>query len=68
MGGDECQRWKVVVRPAMIFGCEVALTKRQETDLEVAEEGRFSLGVSRINKIRNDHIRGAAQVEQFGEE
>ena len=28
---------------------------------------RFSLGVTRMDKIRNEYIRGTAQVERFGE-
>ena len=61
---------KVAVRPAMLYGLEtVALTKRQEAEMEVAELKmlRFSLGVTRMDKIRNEYIRGTAQVGQFGE-
>ncbi|KAJ8375265.1 hypothetical protein SKAU_G00058450 [Synaphobranchus kaupii] len=59
-----------VVRPAMLYGLEtVALTKRQEGELEVAELKmlRFSLGVTRMDKIRNEYIRGTAHVGQFGQ-
>ena len=62
--------YKTVVRPAMMYGLEtVALTKRQEAELEVAELRmlRFSLGVTRIDKIRNNYIRGTAHVRRFGE-
>ena len=62
--------YKVAVRPAMLYGLEtVALTKIQEAEMEVAELKmlRFSLGVTRMDKIRNEHIRGTAQVGQFGE-
>ena len=62
--------YKVAVRPAMLYGLEtVALTKRQEAEMEVAELKmlRFSLGVTRMDKIRNEYIRGTAQVEKFGE-
>ena len=48
--------YKMVVRPAMLYGLEaVALTKRQEAELEVAELKmlRFSLGVMRMDSIRN---------------
>ena len=61
---------KVAVRPAMLYGLEaVALTKRQEAEMEVAELNmlRFSLGVTRMDKIRNEYIRGIAQVGKFGE-
>ena len=62
--------YKVAVRPAMLYGLEtVALTKRQEAELEVAELKmlRCSLGVTRMDKIRNEYIRGTAQVGKFGE-
>ena len=52
--------YKVAVRPAMLYGLEtVALTKRQEAEMEVAELKmlRFSLGVTRMDKIRNEYIR-----------
>ncbi|KAF7643594.1 hypothetical protein LDENG_00236740, partial [Lucifuga dentata] len=48
--------YKTVVRPAMLYGLEtVALRKRQEAELEVAETKmlRFSLGVTRMDRIRN---------------
>ena len=37
--------------------------------MEVAELTmlRFSLGVTRMDKIRNEYIRGTAQVGRFGE-
>ena len=62
--------YKVAVRPAMLYGLEtVALTKRQEAEMEVAELKmlRFSLGVTRMDMIRNRYIRGTAQVGKFGE-
>ncbi|KAL7867553.1 hypothetical protein SRHO_G00089370 [Serrasalmus rhombeus] len=62
--------YKTVVRPAMTYGLEtVALSKRQEAELEVAEMKmlRFSLGVTRMDKIRNEQIRGTVKVEQFGD-
>ena len=43
--------YKVPVRPAMLYGLEtVAVTKRQEAEMEVAELKmlRFSLGVTRM--------------------
>ena len=61
--------YKVAVRPAMLYGLEtVALTKRQEAEMEVAELKmlRFSLG-TRMDNIRNEYIRGTAQVGRFGE-
>ena len=62
--------YKVAVRPAMLYGLDtLALTKRQESEMEVAELKmlRFSLGVTRMYKIRNEYIRGTAQVGKFGE-
>ena len=62
--------YRVAVRPAMLYGLEtVALTKRQEAEMEVAELKmlRFSLGATRMDKIRNEYIRGTAQVGRFGE-
>ena len=62
--------YRVAVRPAMLYGLEtVALTKRQEAEMEVAELKmlRFSLGVIIMDKIENEYIRGTAQVGQFGE-
>ena len=62
--------YMVAARPAILYGLEtVALTKRQEAEMEVAELKmlRFSLGVTRMDKIRNEYIRGTAQVGKFGE-
>ena len=62
--------YRVAVRPAMLYGLEtVALTKRQEAEMEVSELKmlRFSLGVTRMDKIRNEYIRGTARVGRFGE-
>ncbi|KAK2891434.1 hypothetical protein Q8A73_017099 [Channa argus] len=62
--------FKTVVRPAMLFGLEtVALKKRQEAELEVAELKmlRFSLGVTRMDRIRNEDMRGTAHVRCFGD-
>ena len=47
----------------MLYGLEtVALTKRQEAEMEVAELKmlRFTLGVTKMDKIRNEYIRGTA--------
>ena len=45
----------------------VAQTKTQDTKLEVAELKmlRLSLGVMRMDRIRNKHISGTAQVGCF---
>ncbi|KAI5088777.1 hypothetical protein C0J45_21349, partial [Silurus meridionalis] len=62
--------YRTVVRPAMLYGLEtVALSKRQAVELEVAELKmlRFSLGVMRMGRIRNEFIRGTAHVGRFGD-
>ncbi|KAK3516689.1 hypothetical protein QTP70_022185, partial [Hemibagrus guttatus] len=47
----------------------VSLRKRQESELEVAELKmlRFSLGVTRLDKIRNEYIRRTAHVGRLGD-
>ena len=42
----------------------MALRKRPETDLKVAEVKtfRFAFGAKRMDKIRNENIRGTAYV------
>ncbi|KAK3574844.1 hypothetical protein QTP86_018427, partial [Hemibagrus guttatus] len=62
--------YRSVVRPAMLYGLEtVSLRKRQESELEVAELKmlRFSLGVTRSDRIRNEYIRGIAHVGGLGD-
>ncbi|KAK3574702.1 hypothetical protein QTP86_015150, partial [Hemibagrus guttatus] len=62
--------YRTVVRPAMLYGLEtVSLRKRQESELEVAELKmlRFSLGVTRLDRIRNVYIRGTAHVGRLGD-
>ena len=58
-----------VVRPAMVYGLEtVTVTKKQVEEMEVAEMKmlRFAMGVTRKDKIRNEHIRSTVKVEQLG--
>ena len=47
----------------------VVLRKRQEAELAVAQVKmlRFSLGVTRLDQIRNEYIRGKAHVRCFRE-
>ncbi|KAK3525625.1 hypothetical protein QTP70_001448 [Hemibagrus guttatus] len=47
----------------------VSLRKRQESELEVAELKmlRFSLGVTRLDRIRNKYIRGTVHVGRLGD-
>ncbi|KAK3510300.1 hypothetical protein QTP70_034009 [Hemibagrus guttatus] len=62
--------YRTVVRLAMLYGLEtVSLRKRQESELEVAELKmlRFSLGVTRLDRIRNEYIRGTAHVGRLGD-
>ncbi|KAK3568664.1 hypothetical protein QTP86_011458 [Hemibagrus guttatus] len=62
--------YRTVVRAAMLYGLEtVPLRKRQESELEVAELKmlRFSLGVTRLDRIRNEYIRGTAHVGRLGD-
>lgn len=54
----------------MMYGLEtVALTKRQEAELEMAELKMliFVLRATRMDSIRNEYLRGTAQVECFRE-
>ena len=57
------------VRPAMMYGLEtVAVTKKQVEEMQVAEMKmlRFAMGVTRKDKIRNEHIRSTVKVELLG--
>ena len=59
--------YRTVVRAAMLFGAETwATTKRQESRIEVNEIRmlRWMCGVTRKDKIRNEHIRGTTKVVQ----
>ena len=51
--------YRTVVRPAMLYGAETwATTKRQESRIEVNEMRmmRWMCGVTRKDKIRNEHM------------
>ena len=53
--------YRKVVRPALMYGAETwALEKAQEKKLEVAEMRmlRWMCGVTKLDKIRNERIRG----------
>ena len=57
-----------VVRPAMVYGLEtIAVTKKQAEEMEVAEMKmlRFAMGVTRKDKIKNEHIRSTAKIERL---
>ena len=58
-----------MVRPAMVYGLEtVAVTKKQVEEMEVAEMKmlKFAMGVTRKDKIRNEHIRSTVKVGWLG--
>ena len=58
--------YSLVVRPAMVYGLEtVAVTKKQVEEMEVSEMKmlRFAMGMTRKDKIRNEHIRSTVKVE-----
>ena len=58
-----------VVRPALVYGLEtVAVIKKQVEEMEVADMKmlRFAMGVTRKDKIRNEHIRSTVEVERLG--
>ena len=53
----------------MVYGLEmVVVTKKQVEEMEVAEMKmlRFTMGVMRKDKIRNEYIRGTVKVERLG--
>ena len=57
--------YRTVVRPALMYGAETwALKKAQENILEVAEIRmlRWMCGVTKLDKIRNERIRGTTKV------
>lgn len=59
--------YNTLVRPAMLFDLEsVPLWKRQEEELEVAgmhpDDWTPTVTVIRMDKIRNEYIRGTAHV------
>ena len=62
--------YKSVVRPALLYGMEtVAVTERQVGKMESTELKmvRWTLGVTRKNKIRNEYVRGTAKIAKLRE-
>ena len=57
-----------VVRPAIMYGAETwALKKAQEKKLDVAEMMmlRWMSGVTKLDRIRNERIRGKTKVGEI---
>ena len=57
--------YKTAVRPAMMYGAEIwAVKKAQEKKLDVAEMRmlRWMSGVTKLDRIRNERIRGTTKV------
>ena len=66
----ESQRevYKTVVRPAMMYSSETwAVKKAQEKKLDVAEMKmlRWMSEVTKLDKIRNERIRGTTKMEEI---
>ena len=60
---------KVAVKSALLYRLEtVALAKRQEAEMEVAELNmlRVSLGVTIMDNIRNEYIGGQRERQDWG--
>ena len=60
--------YKTVVRPAMMYGAETwAVKKAHEKKLDVAEMRmlRWMSGVTKMDRIRNERIRGTTKVEEI---
>ena len=57
------------MRSTMVYGLEtVVVIKKQIEEVEVAEMKmlRFTMRVTRKDKIRNEYIRGTVKVERLG--
>ena len=62
--------YKSVVRPAMLYRMEtVAVTERQVGEMEVAELKmvRWALGMTIMDKIRNEYVIGSAKIAKLGD-
>ena len=63
--------YKTVVRPAMMYGAETwAVKKAQEKNLDVAEmrKLRWMNGVTKLERIRNERIRGTTKVGEISKQ
>ena len=68
--GVKRRLYKMMVRPTMLYGMEtVAVTKSQEKQMERVEMKmlRFSLGVTRRNRIQNEEVRRRLKVEKLSD-
>ncbi|KAG7296805.1 hypothetical protein JYU34_020747 [Plutella xylostella] len=62
--------YKTVVRPALMYGSECwTMKKAHEQQMHVAEMKmlRWAGGVTRLDKVRNEHIRGSFKVAPIAE-
>ena len=62
--------YRTCVRPAIMYGLEtIPLTKAAESKMEVAEMRmlRFSLELTRLNRIPNAEVRKQLQTRRFGD-
>ena len=58
--------YKTVVRPAMMYSAETwAVKKPQEKKLDVAEMRILMSGVTKLDRIRNERIRGTTKVGEI---
>ena len=60
--------YRTVVRPVLMYGAETwALKKAQEKKFDVAEMRmlRWMCGVTKLDKIRNERIRGTTKVGEI---
>ena len=67
----DLMRFASVVRLALMYGAEIwALKKAQENKLYVAEMRmlRWMCGVTKLDKIRNERIRGTTKVGEITKE
>ena len=63
--------YQSVVRPAMLYGMETgAMTEKQVEKRGVAELKmvRWTLGVTRKDKIKNEYVRGTAKIAKLGDQ
>ena len=60
--------YKSVVRPEMLYGAETCGSKKSEEKKHDVSEIRmliFTCGVTKLDKIRNDRIRGTVKVTEI---